>query len=474
MIPSPAAAGGELQFLQLTERARAELTLQATQRSLVERLVEKTIHEPTTNLDLPATLYELLLPNGLKEQPLESTNLLLVLDAGAAQYPWEMLAERQFGTANAGSEPLQPLAVRNGMVRQLETGRFRDQVQPPRSKNALVVGEPLVDDPSYPALPGARAEAEAVANVLEGFGYDVTRCIQADALTIINALYAKEYRIIHIAGHGIYQADRPAQSGVVLGSNIYLTAAEIGQLRVVPEMVFLNCCHLGVIDADTMAKQSGREPGQRAWNKLAASVSEKLIEIGVRAVVAAGWAVNDRAAARFAETLYRRMLSGDVAQFGDAVRTARKAIYDSHRNTNTWGAYQCYGDPGFLLHVGTGPTAAPPKSYVAQPEFILDLKNLQSRASRTTAKGWITRYKNELHKLESRLVDPDDLPAKWRNGEMLTELGDTYAELGDFEEAILRYRDALAASGPSERVPIRTVEQLANLEARFAVQAESA
>ena len=468
MIPSPAAAGGELQFLQSTDRARAELTLQATQRALVERLVEKTIHESTTDLDLPATLYELLLPNGLKEQPLESTNLLLVLDAGAAQYPWEMLAERQLGTANAGVEPLQPLAVRNGMVRQLEMGCFRDRVQPPRSKNALVVGEPLIDDPSYPALPGARAEAEAVANVLESFGYDVTRCIQTDALTIINALYAKEYRIIHIAGHGIYQPECPAQSGVVLGKDIYLTAAEIGQLRVVPEMVFLNCCHLGVIDVDTMAKQGGRQPGQRAWNKLAASVSEKLIDIGVRAVVAAGWAVNDGAAARFAETLYRRMLSGDVAQFGDAVRTARKAIYDSHRNTNTWGAYQCYGDPGFLLHVGTGSTTAPPKSYVAQPEFILDLKNLQSRASRTTDKGWITRYKNELHRLESRLSD--ELPPKWRNGEMLTELGNTYAELDDFEEAILRYREALAASSPSERVPIRTVEQLANLEARFAVK----
>ena len=154
--PITGRPGGELQFLQLTERARAELTLQATQRSLVERLVEETIHEPTTHLDLPATLYELLLPNGLKEQPLESINLLLVLDAGAAQYPWEMLAERQLGPASAGSQPLQPLAVRNGMVRQLETGRFRDQVQPPRSKNALVVGEPLVDDPSYPALP-ARA-----------------------------------------------------------------------------------------------------------------------------------------------------------------------------------------------------------------------------------------------------------------------------------------------------------------------------
>ncbi len=89
----------------------------------------------------------------------------------------------------------------------------------------------------------------------------------------------------------------------MLGKNIYLTAAEVGQLRVVPELVFLNCCYLGAIDA-TSAPSSG-QPGQPAWNKLAASVSEKLIEIGVRAVVAAGWAVNDGAAKKFAETFYQ-------------------------------------------------------------------------------------------------------------------------------------------------------------------------
>ena len=373
--------GGELQFLLLTDRARAELTLQATQRALVEQLVEKTIHEPNANLELSATLYELLLPNALKEQPLEASNLLFVVDAQAAQYPWEMLAERQLGTVNVAGDPLLPLAVRVGMVRQLETGRYRAHVQAPHTKNALVIGEPLLDDPAYPALPGARAEAEAVAAVLESFHYAVTRCIQADVLTIINALYAKEYRIIHIAGHGIYQPDRPAQSGVVLGKNIYLTAAEIGQLRVTPELVFLNCCYLGVIDAETPAETT-RQPGQRAWNKLAASVSEKLIEIGVHAIVAAGWAVDDRAAAQFAATLYRSMLSGAASQFGDAVRVARRAIYDSSRSSNTWGAYQCYGDPGFILQAGAGQAVAQPKRFVAPHEFLLELKNLQSRASR--------------------------------------------------------------------------------------------
>ena len=152
--PGADGRGGELQFLLLTDRARAELTLQATQRALVERLVDNTIHEPNADLDLPATLYELLLPNALKEQPLEASNLLLVVDAQAAQVPWEMMAERRLGAANVAGDPLLPLAVRVGMVRQLETGCFRAQVHAPHTKNALVIGEPLLEDPAYPALPG--------------------------------------------------------------------------------------------------------------------------------------------------------------------------------------------------------------------------------------------------------------------------------------------------------------------------------
>ena len=268
--------------------------MQATQRALVEQLVKRTIHDPTTDLNLPATLYELLLPNDLKEQPLESTNMLLILDGPAAQYPWEMMAARRLGAENASDGTLEPLSVRMGMIRQLEKENFRRHVHAPRNKNALVVGDPLLDDPSYPPLPGARTEAESVVAVLKGYGYEVTPLIQENALTIVNALYAREYRIIHIAGHGVYQPKCPAQSGVVLGNGIYLTAAEIQQLRVVPELVFLNCCHIGRVAGDAEMNQTDRQPDQQAWNKLAAGISEKLIDIGVRAVVAAGWAVNDR------------------------------------------------------------------------------------------------------------------------------------------------------------------------------------
>ncbi|HMN27667.1 MAG TPA: CHAT domain-containing protein, partial [Caldilineaceae bacterium] len=353
-ISQPAGDSGQLDFLLLTERARAERSMQATQRALVERLVEKTIHETSYDLNIPATLYELLVPNELKNQPLESANLLLVVDGAAAQYPWEMMAERRFMEDRVDNRELRPLAVHMGMLRQLTTARHRTLVQGPRKRTALVIGEPKLSDPNYPPLPGARAEAQAVVEVLSAQKYEVTALIETDAIAIVDALFSQEYRIIHIAGHGLYRPEHPEQSGVVLGDGIFLTAAEIGQLRIVPEMVFLNCCHLGRTDQPVPLPEGDLGQTQRAWNRLAASVAQALIEIGVRTVVAAGWAVNDSAAQVFATTLYGLLLDAEQSlPFGEAVCAARRKLYDDPQlgRTNTWGAYQCYGDPGFILNM---------------------------------------------------------------------------------------------------------------------------
>ena len=61
------------------------------------------------------------------------------------------------------------------------------------------------------------------------------------------------------------------QSVSTMGNGMRLTAAEIQQLRVVPDLVFINCCYLGVMDVKPEA------------NKLAASISMELIKMGVRA-----------------------------------------------------------------------------------------------------------------------------------------------------------------------------------------------
>ena len=309
---SGAKTAGSLEFVMLTDRARAEQTLQATQRPLIDRLVAEAIHRNDFRADLHAALYELLLPNSLKDQMKEMANLLLVLDPAAANYPWEMLCER-------GQEPL---ALRVGLLRQLKTMSFRSEVRTPRDKWALVIGDPDTGDPSIPRLPGARVEANSIVEELKKAGYEVEEQIDKTAPEIASALYAHEYRIIHITAHGSYDPEHPERSGVVLARDIFLTAAEFGQLRVVPELVFLSCCHLGRTDEP----QAGSKPAQQptAWNEMAASLAQQLIDIGVRAVVAAGWEIKVEASKDFGIQFYRRMLRAN-GQFGEAVRDARNA-----------------------------------------------------------------------------------------------------------------------------------------------------
>jgi CHAT domain-containing protein len=121
----------------------------------------------------------------------------------------------------------------------------------------------------------------------------------------------------------------------VLSDGLLITAAEIDAMEIVPDLVFLNCCHLGKLERSPVA-----------FNKLAYSVARQLIDIGVRAVVVAGWAVEDAPASLFAETFYDKLLS-DNLPFGDAVFQARRTTWERYPASNTWGANQAYGDPGW-------------------------------------------------------------------------------------------------------------------------------
>ena len=124
---------------------------------------------------------------------------------------------------------------------------------------------------------------------------------------------------------------------MAIGENLFLTPPDIEQLRWTPELVFMNCGYLG----------KSREVRRLCFNELAASLGLQFYTMGVKAVIVAGWAVHDEASQVFAEAFYTNMLAGEM--FGEAVRIARKGFGSSIQEANTWGAYQCYGDPGFRL-----------------------------------------------------------------------------------------------------------------------------
>ncbi len=457
-----------LRFLYVGQRARAESVVQQRQPGLIEALVRQQISSTAWNEDIGRMLFQLMVPHDFKDAARQLERVVLVVDAATANLPWELMLADAPGRGDDGL----PLALRTPVVRQLASTRFRRQVRQGSERTALVVGNPSVEgfgaafpDPRHPegtdppALPGAEAEASAVAGVLGGLNYRVTQAIGADqrASEVLALLYRQPYRIVHISAHGVFDLlhrDGLRRSGVVLSDGLLITAAEIDAMETVPELVFLSCCHLGQVDATV-----------RDGNRLAASVAGELIEIGVRCVVVAGWAVDDQLAQLFGETFYRSLLQLGLP-FGDAVFEARRAVWTRKRDDITWGAFQAYGDPGWRAEprdagVRSGKAAEP----FVSPEELLDaLASLRADLSRRRQTERETRAQAQAvqHLLDTRC------PPEWLALPPLqSALGATWRDLGRYEEARRAYLKAVQAQDRTGRVPISDIEQLAGVEARL-------
>jgi pimeloyl-ACP methyl ester carboxylesterase len=476
---------GALRFTLLTQRARAEETLVSTQAELLDRFVARASASTGYDPELNRTLFEMLLPNRLKDGSVLRSNLVLVLDQDAARFPWEMIEDRWSqplpglrATSRAErGDGRKPGAVEFGMLRQLATRTYRGQPVMSLDRRALVVGDPRSD---FVPLPGARDEARRVAGQLEQTGYRVTALIEPSDEQVMLALHGDAYQILHLAGHGVHRhrlesrAKRPCDacgqplpereqdlvSGMIIGEGMVLTPGDVQQMRRVPDLVFLNCCHLG--RADDKRKDSDR--GQ--VHRLAANLAVQFIEMGVRAVIAAGWAVNDRAALTFAETFYRQMADG--RRFGDAVRLARSQTWQEHRAVNTWGAYQCYGDPDFSLGGGARRGQGPePILYVCPAEMVADLDNLRADAQ-TASPPRIAQLREDLRRIEQAVKEiAAKTGANWRErGEVAEALGLAQGEVGRFADAVATLDGAIGAV--DARASWNAIEQRARYQARYA------
>ncbi|MBI1398371.1 MAG: CHAT domain-containing protein [Betaproteobacteria bacterium] len=482
-VPSASAAPApqaylaqRLRFLFLGQRARAESVVQQRQPGLVETLVAESITRTGYSEDFSRTLFQLLVPNDFKDVARQLDRIVLVVDPYTANLPWElMMADKE------------PLAVHTRMVRQFASGRFRTRVRQTLDRLAYVVGNPATrgfgqvfrtDDgrpyPDPPPLAGAETEARAVVQVLTRAGFQVAEAIghETTALEVVNKLFQQPYRIVHVAAHGVVEqraADGSLRTGAILSDGMLLGAAEIGSMEIVPDLVFLNCCHL--------ARTDGPLPPTR-FNRLAYSVARELIEMGVRAVIAAGWAVDDGAAEFFSSEFYTALML-DRKPLGEAAFEARRSTFARFgATTNTWGAYQVYGDPGYLVDPQGGEsrggrTRSTRGAPVVPDELIGALERVRDDAA--GAPGSVTpEDAANLARRAGKLLA--DSPAAWsRRPDVNYALGQIHGALGVayFEKARACFLDALRGTDKDHSVPTRAIEELANLEARVAEEREA-
>ncbi|MEK8051997.1 CHAT domain-containing protein [Ideonella sp. DXS22W] len=467
------AVANRLRFIYLgSRRARVEAQIQQRQPGLVERLTEKQLRQSEVDKAFGRSLFQLLIPNELKDAVRQLDRTVLVLDGATANLPWEMMRIDDV-----------PLAYRTRLVRQLATLQFSTQVHQASGQLALVIGNPSYEgfgaaftragsapwrDPD--SLPEAENEAQTVVDVLQRAMWKPTALIGQNrrSLEVITALIDSPWRLLHIAAHGVVDLPHPdggTRSGVVLSDGLLITAAEISAMQAVPELVFLNCCHLGQIDL------SGDVPHQANRNRLAASLARELIQAGVRSVVVAGWAVDDAAAQLFATTFYERLLIGR-SSFGDAVFEARRKTYERFRDSTTWGAYQAYGEPDWRFASDTasdseetGSNCLATEEFVSPRQLVEELQLRRRDVMRQHQALTPSVVENTAQWLNERLRAHIEWSA---HSEVAVAAAQLFSDLGPryFGEAITLFWRALDDPRQVGHIDIDAVQQLANLEAR--------
>lgn len=431
-------ADGQLSFTLVTDRARNEVNEEPDQRQAVDGLIRAATTSTADQPGLSRALFELMIPNGLKESLHDACGLILSVSADAAVYPWELMRDEAERFES-------PLATRVGIVRQLASPQGRMHVPTVEKCRILVVGDTQSD---LPELFGAQQEGKATAELYRNRGYEDEFLQKADGQSVLVNLFDGQYKIIHLAAHGTVadENEKDSYTGMVLGKDTYLTTAQISKMRYVPELVFINCCHLG----------SMKEDAHPRWGKLAANLATEFIEMGCKAVIAAGWAVDDAAAETFAKTFHTSMLNDKT--FGEAVRIARETTWQQHPSTNTWGAYQAYGDECYRLNKDVSQT---PESfdYIHVGQIIRDLDQLHARIKSVPDKQEKIVCQQRLEQIETAARS-----SFFQQASIRERLGAAWADFDDKGRAIEHYRAALAQEDGLSS--LKGLEQLANLEVR--------
>jgi len=473
LVQQSADQGEMIVYTVDTKRARSEVRAEAAQLALIRSLVLSASNTYCADDQIGRTLFSLLVPVDLEPFLASSTATVIEVDSGTAGIPWELLDSRLPG----GGET-RPWAIRTKLLRKLRTTVASPIVHDASAVDrVLVIGDPDCDRSTYPKLPAARQEAADVVacfngdSQVDGAGPGAPAAalispldlagIDPDAGDVIKGVMGTDWRIIHIAAHGeppITVDGRINPRGVVLSNGTFLGPREIASLRVVPELVFVNCCYLARPDDSLFLTETKYD---RAT--FAAGLAEALIRGGVRCVIAAGWAVDDAAARTFATTFYKRLLDG--ATFCQAVAAAREETLGL--GGTTWAAYQCYGDPDWTFRraPADGQTSHAPDSFqelggiASETAFLIALDTLAVKSE--IPSGNVGVYVDRLRFLESTYA-----PVWGERGRVAEAFGNAWAKLNRLDEAIAWYGRAQRASDGS--VSLKALEQLANVKARRA------
>jgi CHAT domain-containing protein len=234
---------------------------------------------------------------------------------------------RKGTTANAGDTELRGLGIQSALA------DVTGDASAGTPADAKMEGLPLA------RLAGTRTEAEDIAKLAKASGGQADVWLDLDANEDnVTSKDVTKYRVIHVATHGLLDADRPQFTGVVLSlvgnksHDGFLRTDEIFNLRLGSPLVMLSACETGL--------------GKEKRGEGVLGLTRAFMYAGAPTVGVTLWSVADKSTATLMTDFYRRLLGAGEVSSSAALRDAQLAMISDKKYSAPffWAPFVLVGD----------------------------------------------------------------------------------------------------------------------------------
>ena len=205
---------------------------------------------------------------------------------------------------------------------------------PPPAQSAQMEGLPLA------RLNGTRTEADQISKLAKASGGQADVWLDLDANEDnLGTRDVTKYRVIHVATHGLLDAERPQFTGVVLSlvgnktHDGFVRTDEVFNLRLGSPLVMLSACETGL--------------GKEKRGEGVMGLTRAFMYAGAPTVGVSLWSVADKSTADLMTDFYKRLFSsGEGTTSSSALRGAQLAMISGKRYSAPfyWAPFVLVGD----------------------------------------------------------------------------------------------------------------------------------
>jgi len=188
-------------------------------------------------------------------------------------------------------------------------------------------------------LAGTRAEADQIAKLAKASGTQADVWLDLDASEDnVDVRDITKYRILHVATHGLLNAERPQFTGLVLSlvgnknEDGFLRTDEVFNLKLGSPLVMLSACETGL--------------GKEKRGEGVMGLTRAFMYAGAPTVGVSLWSVADKSTADLMTDFYRRLLALQTASPATAMREAQLSMIAGKRYSAPfyWAPFVLVGD----------------------------------------------------------------------------------------------------------------------------------